>query len=78
MTRLSDLLHELIDHAVPMGNRRGELHDAVNGAVSEILHVDQNQVEPAEPVESETAAPAAAKPVFQTPKTAKPDGAAGA
>lgn len=27
MEILSQLLHELIDHAVPQGNKRGELHD---------------------------------------------------
>jgi hypothetical protein len=28
--RLSHLLHELIDHAVPQGNKRGELHGLVD------------------------------------------------
>lgn len=74
MTRLSQLLHDLIDHAVPQGNRRGELHSAVPAAVAELLHVS-GVTDPAEP---EGPPAHVARPVLQAPKVAKADGAAGA
>lgn len=71
MTRLSQLLHDLIDHAVPQGNRRGELHSAVPAAVAELLHVS-GVTDPEGPSAH------VARPVLQAPKVAKADGAAGA
>lgn len=36
MTKLSQLLHELVDHATAPGNRRGELHALVDEAAAEV------------------------------------------
>lgn len=42
MEKLIQLLHELIDHAVPQGNKRGELHalaDEVASVATEVADV---------------------------------------
>lgn len=36
MTKLSQLLHELVDHATAPGNRRGELHALADEAAAEV------------------------------------------
>lgn len=65
MEKLFQLLRELIDHAVPQGNKAGELHGLLDEAVS-AWHEDRDKyvVDPAK-----VSAPADAK-------TAKSSGAA--
>jgi hypothetical protein len=64
MHPLSQLFHELIDHAVPAGNKRGELHALVDQADATLPVVEHVEPEPAHVAEP-------AKPVLR----AKPDGA---
>lgn len=67
---LSRLLHDLIDHAVPQGNARGDMHARVD-ALDDVDDV------PAEDTPAETPAetPAAPAAKFATPKV---NGTAGA
>jgi hypothetical protein len=64
---LFELLHKLIDHAVPQGNERGELH----------AHVDAMRPGPDEEptVAAEPETPAAPPAKFATPKVNGPAGA---
>lgn len=66
MKDLYQLLHKLIDHAVPQGNERGELH----------AHVDELAAPEPGPDEAEVPeTPAAPAAKFATPKV---NGSAGA
>lgn len=73
MTHLSQLLHDLIDHAAPAGNRRGELHEAVAPAIAELLHVPPPFADGEEhEIPGPSSAPAAK---FATPVPVKSDAA---
>jgi hypothetical protein len=79
---LAELVHELIDHEVPAGNRRGEMHEKLKRAQAEAAGTiaDTPAGEDGEDGEDGEAgeAPAVPKTVFTPPKTSKPDGAAAA
>jgi hypothetical protein len=66
---LAEVMHELIDHAVPAGNRRGELHEKIKRAQAEAAGTVADTPGGADTPET----PAPPKAVFTPPKT---DGAA--
>lgn len=79
MHPLRTLFHELIDHSIPAGNKRGELHALVDDAVpdehpGETPGDVSRETGPESPETPEPTEPP--KAVFQPPKTAKSDGAA--
>lgn len=73
MTKLSELLHELIEHTVPAGNKRGELHAMVDDATAP--DVSRETSLPAPDVSRETS-PRVPAVVLKEPAVTKPDVAA--